>query len=589
MPFGFQYWLVYLPDMQPESFLLFTHRPDGATQLRDYSQRREVKLGQPGAASVYQTTQEGKTRFFREPHKTTDVGYWYYETMAVNRRISPVQATPVESSLPVPVVKVARACPSGRATAGSRLQLQDYVNDHSSTISRAIIDRIRLGSSASIQWVSPLASDNYREYRDSDFLSLVGLKGASASLRAFWPNNGPCWDALGIIQDPTGELDNVPVLVEAKSYRSEVYGNGCKAENPRSVNLIGKALDEAKRFFGADLTSDWMGCLYQSGNRLAHLYFFLQHLHRSAWLVNVYFADDPIGPTSIGQWEAENSKVRDALGLHSTIPNFLEIFLPAIAKSIAPGIGPGSTNGRVPVGITTADFASWRDRWTALGSYQGVSLPDFDTRKRELIELWQSPIPGTWKRGLDPQLLGERYRRGDRLNPHLGEHKIEHEILCEFFPDVTVLDGKLIDGINAMPLTTDAAGGRAANVEADLFLLVKHGAQYRLVIAEVKDRAEHPWCATVQSLRQLRLVLESHEARGLFHRRNPELCLPTDLPVTAIILASLSYYLSPGQKSQSTLYAQELVCKMCRQKDCDIRLAVWTRQWRRIDELQGLP
>src|SRR5436305_206937 len=98
------------------------------------------------------------------------------------------------------------------------------------------------------------------------------------------------------------------------------------------------------------------------------------------------------------------------------------------------------------------DFIQWCCRWKELGSYQGERLLDCDSRLQALLEHWHSPIPGSWKRGADKQLSRSRYRRRDSANPRPGEHKIEHQILLEFFPEVTVLGGKLVDGINAMPL-----------------------------------------------------------------------------------------------------------------------------------------
>src|SRR6202041_3212732 len=150
-------------------------------------------------------------------------------------------------------------------------------------------------------------------------------------------------------------------------------------------------------------------------------------------------------------------------------------------------------------------------------------------------DLWRSPIPGAWQRGEDPQLLKNRYRRGNLTKALIGEHLIEREILCEFFPEVVALGGKQIDGINAMPLSTDIGGERKANVEADLYLLVGEGGSYRLILGEVKTTDEHAWFATVENLRQLRLMLDSAEAQRLFRRRMPELSLPQTLPVTGIV------------------------------------------------------
>ncbi len=47
MAFGFKYWMVYLPDFNRESFLLFVHNPAGQTKLRDYSGDEQRVLGQP--------------------------------------------------------------------------------------------------------------------------------------------------------------------------------------------------------------------------------------------------------------------------------------------------------------------------------------------------------------------------------------------------------------------------------------------------------------------------------------------------------------------------------------------------------------
>src|SRR5262245_20270408 len=97
-------------------------------------------------------------------------------------------------------------------------------------------------------------------------------------------------------------------------------------------------------------------------------------------------------------------------------------------------------------------FSAWRQRWSDLAAYPGTRLVDHECRMRDIVDLWKLPIPGVWKRGIDEQLLRNRYRRGDEAQPRCGEHAIEHQILCDFFPDVAVLDGQLIDGIDAMPL-----------------------------------------------------------------------------------------------------------------------------------------
>jgi hypothetical protein len=77
---------------------------------------------------------------------------------------------------------------------------------------------------AHIRWVSPLAQDNYTEYRDPDFVRAVGLGAFVSELATFWPSGGPSWDALAIISDSEGKLRPGVILVEAKSHIPEIYG-----------------------------------------------------------------------------------------------------------------------------------------------------------------------------------------------------------------------------------------------------------------------------------------------------------------------------------------------------------------------------
>jgi hypothetical protein len=235
---------------------------------------------------------------------------------------------------PTPRIKMRfrRDCPSGRARAGSRLQLQEYVNVHTARLSQEISANTCSGSNATVRWVSPLASDNYREYRDAEFMNRLGLGSATDALRLFWPRGGPCWDALGLIDAFHSHSEPMPLLVEAKSHLSELYGSGCKAEQPHSIEKIQSALSETKTYWNVNENADWMGSLYQYANRLANLYFFLRLLNRPAWLINVYFTNDPIGATNIGQWKSEIAKVKGALGLSSENPKISETFLLAVSR-----------------------------------------------------------------------------------------------------------------------------------------------------------------------------------------------------------------------------------------------------------------
>lgn len=99
MAFGYRYWLVYLLEVRPGTFLLFTHNPktDG-TELRDYSTEREMKVGTRRAAEIYQRTHDGTTRLFCDEHRTDDVHYWHRKTMEANETIASLKTGPLPGS-----------------------------------------------------------------------------------------------------------------------------------------------------------------------------------------------------------------------------------------------------------------------------------------------------------------------------------------------------------------------------------------------------------------------------------------------------------------------------------------------------------
>lgn len=220
-------------------------------------------------------------------------------------------------------IRNARCDSSGRALAGSQRQIQEYVNSHSGSLERAIAAALSIPSS--IRWVSPLKSDLYREYQDSAFLNALGLHESQRELGAFWPKGGPVWDALGVVGDKT---DGV-LMLEAKSHVPEISGSGCCAKSAHSIQKIDSSLSATKRWLGVSAERDWKGNYYQTANRLAHLYFFREVLHRNAWLVNVYFIDDPRSRTSQSEWDAGVAEVKRSLGI-GKVPFYADVYLPAI-------------------------------------------------------------------------------------------------------------------------------------------------------------------------------------------------------------------------------------------------------------------
>jgi len=219
-----------------------------------------------------------------------------------------------------------------------------------------------------------------------------------------------------------------------------------------------------------------------------------------------------------------------------------------------------------------------------LAQYEGPTVPDVSHRIEELVRQWREEIPGSWQRSVDPQLLGPRYRRGDVDAPNPGEHTIEHEILYQYFDRASCYGNRLVDGVNALPLARDAGGGRRANVEADMFLLTEREGSYRLFLCEVKAGADDPWLAAVENLRQLKLLTSSPEPLGAFAHRTPSLCLPSEIAVTALVLAPRSFYSSPGKKKRAVEPALKLLARFRSEFGVDARLAVWNPRLFEIED-----
>jgi len=223
---------------------------------------------------------------------------------------------------------------AGRASAGSRLQVQIYVNRYWEELSQRTLESLPALASAfpALQWVSPLESARFEEYRDAAFLRRLGLTSLWPDLKAFWPRGGPSWDALAIAHPAAGAQGSGVMLVEAKSHPSEVYGPGCRA-SARSRQVIQKALEQTKQWLGVSPESDWMGPLYQTANRLAHLYFLREVGRVPAWYVALYFLNDGSRPgfdTTEDQWRFEIRAIKERLGLPSSgVPHAAEVFLQA--------------------------------------------------------------------------------------------------------------------------------------------------------------------------------------------------------------------------------------------------------------------
>jgi hypothetical protein len=175
-----------------------------------------------------------------------------------------------------------------------------------------------------VQWLSPLESDDYAEYRDADFLSLLSLTLRQRSLDSFWPRGGPVWD--GLARTRSGSV----LLIEAKANIGELASPASRA-SPAPAALIARSMDEAKTAFGAPVTARWSGTYYQYANRLAHLYLLRGCNQIDAYLAFVYFtgAVEVRGPSTQLEWLEPICNAHQALQLGTgPLSQFvIEIFL----------------------------------------------------------------------------------------------------------------------------------------------------------------------------------------------------------------------------------------------------------------------
>jgi len=151
--------------------------------------------------------------------------------------------------------------PNGK---GSLKDIQLLINEHPEILNALLKSKISELKSEKIEWLSPLKSDDFAEYRDDDFIKLLDLK-LSKPLTDFWPKRGPQWDALG-------KCNDIVFLIEAKANIPEIASPGTKAKT-ESKKKIDASLKWTKNELGIIKEVDWSSKFYQYTNRLAHLCF----------------------------------------------------------------------------------------------------------------------------------------------------------------------------------------------------------------------------------------------------------------------------------------------------------------------------
>ena len=92
----------------------------------------------------------------------------------------------------------------GKAARGSQFWLQTLANEEPEILNKAIVKAAPALTGQTIEWVSPLVSEGYREYRDQAFLKKLGVRLTERPLDSFWPRRGPVWD--GLARTSAGEV-----------------------------------------------------------------------------------------------------------------------------------------------------------------------------------------------------------------------------------------------------------------------------------------------------------------------------------------------------------------------------------------------
>ena len=198
------------------------------------------------------------------------------------------------------------------ALRGSKRWLQLVVNRCPNVFAEAIAKAIVLEHGETIEWLSPLESKAFTEYRDLAFLERLGISPQHRQLEDFWPPQGPVWD--GLARTSGGRY----LLIEAKANIPELDTSPTGATRT-SLHKIRKALDETREFLGVRSKTDWSKCFYQYANRLAHLYFLRELNKVDATLVFVYFMGDTTvsgkDPVSFEGWQTAIGLATHHLGI----------------------------------------------------------------------------------------------------------------------------------------------------------------------------------------------------------------------------------------------------------------------------------
>lgn len=215
--------------------------------------------------------------------------------------------------------------PQPAGVRGSLKWIQRAVNDRPHILDGLVLSA--RGDIGAITWVSPLANDDFAEYRDGAFLNRIGCGRLAGALAGYWPQRGPQWDALG--RTAGGNV----LLVEAKAHVEELCSPGSQA-GETSRRAIEAALATTAAYLRARPRTPWIDTFYQLANRYAHLHFLRSNgIDAHLFLVNFVGDDEVKGPGTAAEWEAAYKVVHHVLGIAQSHPlaPYVHHIYPAVA------------------------------------------------------------------------------------------------------------------------------------------------------------------------------------------------------------------------------------------------------------------
>ena len=222
---------------------------------------------------------------------------------------------------------------NGRAYAGGRLQLQIYVNRRTPDLTRQVLNVLGTSPSrAAIRWLAPLEREDFRDHPTPGFMSRLELGAREEALAGWWPSGQSLWDGLGILQ----RANRPPscLLACGWSHPGELYSPSPEM-TPCAAAAATSAIAESREWFGVGDNPEWEERLWGYASRLAHVYFLHEHCGRDAWLVNLCFTDDRTRiPTTEREWSTRLAVANRELGFGRLVPWVIDVFLPALPRSI---------------------------------------------------------------------------------------------------------------------------------------------------------------------------------------------------------------------------------------------------------------